>query len=62
MPKSKKGGGKLTQGRKATRGPAKEVNTGDGGIKNTVAGRKVKRQPGGGAKAAAKVPGAAKGA
>lgn len=52
--------GKLTLGRKSSRGPAKEVNT-DGGIKNTVAGKKVKHQKGGGAKAAAKVPGAAKG-
>jgi hypothetical protein len=57
-----KGKGKLTGGRKATRGAAKEVNTGDGGIKNTVAGKKVKHQKGGGAKAAAKVPGAVKGA
>ena len=50
---AKKSGGKLTGGRKATRGPAKEVNTGDGGIKNTVAGKKVKVQKGGGANAAA---------
>lgn len=49
-------------GRKASRGAAKQVNTGSGGIKNTVAGKAVKRQKGGGAKAAAKGPGAAKGA
>lgn len=61
MAKGKKGGGKLTMGRKATRGPAKEVNTKDGGVKNTVAGKGVKRQRGGGAKAAAGVPGAVKG-
>lgn len=59
---AKKGGGKLTGGRKATRGAAKQVHTGDGGIKNTVAGKAVKRQPGGGAKAAARVPGATRGA
>jgi hypothetical protein len=60
---AKKGskGSKLTMGRKATRGPAKEVNTGSGGVQNTVAGKGVKRQKGGGAKAAAKVPGATKG-
>lgn len=62
---AKKGGrskaGSLTQGRKATRGPAKEVNTGSGGVNRTVAGKGVKRQKGGGAKAAAKVPGAVKG-
>lgn len=57
---AKKSGGKLTMGRKSTRGPAKEVRTGDGGIKNTVAGKKVKRQPGS-MKAAAKTPGAVKG-
>ena len=56
-----KKGGKLTMGRKSSRGPAKEVRTGDGGIKNTVAGKAVKRQKGGGAKAAAKTPGAVKG-
>jgi hypothetical protein len=60
MAKGKKGGGKLTMGRKASRGPAKQVNTGDGGIKNTVAGKKVKRQKGS-VKAAAKTPGAIKG-
>lgn len=58
---AKKGGGKLTMGRKASRGPAKQVNTGDGGVRNTVAGKKVKRQKGG-IKAAAKTPGAVKGA
>lgn len=57
-----KGKGKLTMGRKSSRGPAGEVNTGSGGIKNTVAGKKVKAKKGGGAKAAAKVPGAVKGA
>jgi len=62
MAKGKKGGGKLTMGRKSSRGPAKEVRTGDGGISNTVAGKKVRTQKGGGAKAAAKVPGAVKGA
>jgi hypothetical protein len=64
MAKGKKsgGGGKLTLGRKASRGPAKEVHTGSGGVQNTVAGKGVKRQKGGGAKAAAKVPGAVKGA
>lgn len=61
MAKGKKGGGKLTGGRKATRGPAKEVHTGSGGVQNTVAGRGVKRQKGGGAKAALKVPGATRG-
>jgi hypothetical protein len=61
MSKGKKSGGKLTGGRKATRGAAKQVNTGDGGIKNTVAGKKVKTQKGGGASAAAKVPGAVRG-
>lgn len=62
MAKSKKGGGKLTMGRKATKGAAKQVHTGSGGVKNTVAGKGVKRQKGGGAKAAAKTPGAARGA
>jgi hypothetical protein len=61
MAKSKKSGGKLTMGRKSSRGPAKEVKTGDGGIKNTVAGKKVKRQKGS-VSAAAKGPGAVKGA
>jgi hypothetical protein len=63
MPKGKKGGGgKLTMGRKATRGAAKQVHTGSGGVSRTVAGKGVKRQKGGGAKAAARVPGAVKGA
>jgi hypothetical protein len=60
MAKGRKGGGKLTMGRKSSRGPAKEVHTGDGGIKNTVAGKKVKRQKGS-MKAAAKTPGAVTG-
>lgn len=61
MAKGKGGKGKsLTMGRKASRGPAKQVNTGDGGVKNTVAGKKVKTQKGS-MKAAAKTPGAVKG-
>lgn len=62
MAKGKKGGGsKLTMGRKAKRGPAGEVHTGSGGVKNTVAGKGVKARKGSVNKAA-KTPGAARGA
>lgn len=61
MAKGKKGGGKLTLGRKSKRGPAGEVHTGDGGVRNTVAGKRVKARKGS-TSAAAKTPGAIKGA
>lgn len=65
MAKSKKGGrskaGSLTMGRKSKRGPAGEVHTGDGGVKKTVAGRGVKAKKGS-TNAAARTPGAVRGA
>lgn len=61
MAKGKKSGGKLTMGRKATKGAAKQVHTGSGGVNKTVAGKGVKRQKGS-VSAAAKTPGAVRGA